>query len=60
MVNTNPIKNLTFIRFLPYICSYQVSDKRQLQKCGNGERFLVETGTISFLLSGRHSRGAEV
>jgi len=29
-------------------------------KCGNGERFLVETGIVSFLPSGRHIRGAEV
>ena len=60
MVNTNQGKNLHRTGFLSYFCIYQVSDKRQLQKCGNGKSFLVETGTISLLPSGRHIRGAEV
>ena len=60
MVNTNRWKFLVEMRFFTYIWTYQVSDKRQLRNCGNGERFLVETGTNSPLPSGRHNRGAEV
>ena len=32
--------------FFTYLCSYQVSDKGLLWKCGNGKSFLAEIGTF--------------
>jgi len=37
-----------------------VSDKRLLKRCGNGESYLIEAGSVSVRPSGLHTRRAEV